>query len=62
MKIEVKMLTGTARTVAGTVEIDGRTSSLRNVPVKLGDNQTERERALVDAAKKEQGIGAINDK
>ena len=62
MKIEVKMLTGTTRTVAGTVTIDGRTSSLRNVPVKLGGNQTEREQALVAAAKKEQGIGAINDK
>ena len=62
MNIEVKMLTGTARTVAGTVTIDGHASSLRNVPVKLCGNQTEREQALVDAAKKEQGIGAINDK
>ena len=61
MKIEVKMLTGTTRTVAGTVTIDGRTSSLRNVPVKLGGNQTEREQALIDAALIEQGKEAVND-
>lgn len=61
MKIEVKMLTGTARTVAGTVTIDGRTSSLRNVPVNQGGNQTEREQALISAALIDQGKGSIND-
>lgn len=61
MKIEVKMLTGTARTVAGTVTIDGHASSLRNVPVKLGDSQTQREQALIDAALIEQGKEAVND-
>lgn len=61
MRIEVRMLTGTARTVAGTVTIDGHTSSLRNVPVKLGDNQTEREQALISAALIDQGKEAVND-
>lgn len=61
MKIEVKMLTGTARTVAGTVSIDGCISSFRNVPVQLGDNQTQREQALIDAALIEQGKEVIND-
>lgn len=61
MKIEVKMLTGTARTVAGTVSIDGCTSSFRNVPVQLGDCQAQREQALIDAALREQGKEAVND-
>ena len=61
MKIEVKMLTGTARAVAGTVDIDGCISSFKNLPVQLGDNQTQREQALIDAALIEQGKEAVND-
>lgn len=61
MKIEVKMLTGTARTVTGTVDIDGCVRSLKNIPVQLGDKQTQREQALIDAALIDQGKEAIND-
>lgn len=61
MKIEVRMLTGTARTVAGTVDIDGCISSLRNVPVQLGDSPAARQQALIDAALMDQGKEAIND-
>ena len=61
MKIEVTMLTGTARTVGGTVNIDGCISSLRDVPVQLGDSPDARQQALIDAALFDQGKEAIND-
>lgn len=61
MKIEVKKLTGTARTVTGMVDVDGCVSSLKDIPVQLGDNQTKREQALINAALTDQGKEAIND-
>lgn len=61
MKIEVKMLTGTARTVAGTVDIDGCVSSLRDVPVQLGDSPDARQQALIDAVLFDQGKEVVND-
>lgn len=55
MKVSVKMYGETARSVSGIVEIDGKTTSLRDVEVWADATREDRKNALINRAFIEQG-------